>query len=125
MKPFKPTSLAEKFDPEDSPLYPNPSDMPEDEDAASTLKSAHLAEWVHGMVADEHHHHDPYYFDQHGKRHYKRGNGYEGKGHNHYGKKEDNGYYGVDTPGYSVSKGFEDAYGLYKGKDLKAEGTVP
>jgi hypothetical protein len=63
MKPFKPTSLAEKFDPEDSPLYPNPTDMPADEDAASTLKSAHLAEWVHGMTADEHHHHDPYYFD--------------------------------------------------------------
>jgi hypothetical protein len=46
-------------------------------------------------------------------------------GHNHYGKGQPTGYYGVDTPGYSTSKGFEDAYGLYKGKDLKAEGTVP
>lgn len=115
MLPFKAVSLAEKFDPEDSPLYPNPNDMAEDEDAASTLKSAHLAEWVHGMVADKHHHHDPYYFDSHGKRHYKAGNGYEGPGHNHYGKGNDTGFYGVDTPGYTPSKGFEEAYGLYKG----------
>jgi len=101
--------------------------MNEDEDAAGTLKSAHLAEWLHGMGGSraQHHHHDPYYIDQHGKRHYKLpGGGYEGAGRSHYGRKESHGYYGANTPGSVISKGFEDAYGYYKGgaKDAKGDG---
>jgi len=91
--------------------------MNEDEDAAGTLKSAHLAEWIHGLGGDRtvHHHHDPYYIDQHGKRHYTLPHGgYEGPGHSHYGKKVPHGYYGEHTPGSEITKGFDDAYGYYK-----------
>jgi len=90
--------------------------MNEDEDAAGTLKSAHLAEWIHGMGGDRtvHHHHDPYYIDEHGKRHYTLPyGGYEGPGRNHYGKKSPHGNYGFALPGYEVTKGFDDAYGYY------------
>lgn len=116
MKPFKAVSLADKYDPSAAPKYPNPDEMNEDEDAAGTLKSAHLAEWIHGLGGDraDHHHHDPYYIDEHGKRHYKLPHGgYEGPGHSHYGKKEAHGHYGHATPGSVVSPGFEDANGYY------------
>ena len=42
--------------------------MLEDEDTASTLKSAHLAEWIekNGGDPSKHHHHDPYHLDENG-----------------------------------------------------------
>jgi len=122
LKPFDPKTLADKYDPSAAPKYPDPEDMNEDEDAAGTLKSAHLAEWLHGMGGSraQHHHHDPYYIDQHGKRHYKLPHGgYEGPGRSHYGKGQGHGYYGHATPGSKVSPGFEDAYGYYKGGGSK------
>lgn len=129
LKPFQPKSLAEKYDPSEAPTYPNPDEMNEDEDAAGTLKSAHLAEWIHGLGGDRsmHHHHDPYYIDQHGKRHYNLPHGgYEGPGRSHYGKKEAHGFYGEHTPGSKISKGFDDAYGYYKsGSEGTAEGKGP
>lgn len=86
MKPFKPRTLAEKYDPGDAPEYPDPTSMDEDEDTAGTLKSAHLAEWLHGYHNENHH--DPFYLDEYGKRHYNlQHGGYEGPGHNHYGRK--------------------------------------
>ena len=125
MKPFDPKTLADKYDPSAAPKYPNPDEMNEDEDAAGTLKSAHLAEWIHGMGGSraEHHHHDPYYIDQHGKRHYNLPHGgYEGPGRSHYGKGESHGYYGAATPGSRVTKGWEDSYG-YMANAPPAEGA--
>lgn len=49
LKPFDPKTLADKYDPSAAPKYPDPEEISEDEDAAATLKSAHLAEWLHGM----------------------------------------------------------------------------
>ena len=89
MRPYVPKTPAEKYDPNDAPQYPNPTAMDEDEDMASTLKSAHLAEWIHGYSGDDHHHHDPYYIDENGKRHYNLNyGGYEGPGRNHYGRNQ-------------------------------------
>ena len=104
--------------------------MEEDDDTASTLKSAHLAEWIHGMGGRDHHHHDPYYVDEHGKRHYQHPHaGYEGPGHVHYGRSTPTGYYGAYLEGYSPDKAWESAYGLYKGgagdNDTDSNSTVP
>lgn len=75
----------------------------EDEETASTLKSAHLAEWIHknGGDATVHHHHDPYHLDENGKKTvYKRpGEGYEGVGFDHYGKDDVDGFYGTSRTG--------------------------
>jgi len=59
---------SEAYDPAEAPRYVLPQDMLEDEDTASTLKSAHLAEWIHknGGDANKHHHHDPYHIDENG-----------------------------------------------------------
>lgn len=89
LKPYVPKTPSEKYDPADAPEYPDPHSMDEDEDTASTLKSAHLAEWIHGLSQSDHHHHDPFYIDEHGKRHYNLNHGgYEGPGHSHYGRNQ-------------------------------------
>lgn len=124
LKPFDPKTLADKYDPSAAPKYPDPEEMNEDEDAAGTLKSAHLAEWIHGMGGSraQHHHHDPYYIDEHGKRHYKLPHGgYEGPGRSHYGKGQSHGYYGHATPGSAVSKGWEDSNGYMNDKAMSDE----
>lgn len=53
--PYKPKTLAEAYDPSKAPSYPNPWNSYEDDDAAGTLKSAHLAEWIHGYHGYKHH----------------------------------------------------------------------
>lgn len=77
--------------------------MLEDEETSSTLKSAHLAEWIHKNGGDpaQHHHHDPYHLDENGKATpYKRpGGGYEGVGFNHVGKDDADGFYGTSANG--------------------------
>lgn len=75
----------------------------EDEETADTLKSAHLAEWIHkNGGSDRHHHHDPYHIDGDGKEtEYSRpGGGYAGVGFDHVGKGEVNGFYGYSNKGY-------------------------
>jgi len=85
-------NMSDAYNPEEAPQYILPADMMEDEETASTLKSAHLSEWIHknGGKEDQHHHHDPYHLDENGKATtYKRpGGGYEGVGFDHVGKNE-------------------------------------
>lgn len=112
--PYKPKTLAEAYDPSKAPDYPNPWSSYEDDDAAGTLKSAHLAEWIHGYHGD--HHHDKYYKDAYGKRHYQLPyGGYEGPGHDHYGKNLGHGNYGKYNPDGEAKEGWEDSVGYYKG----------
>ena len=72
--------------------------MIEDEETSDTLKSAHLAEWIHknGGNPDRHHHHDPYHIDGQGNEtEYSRpGGGYGGVGFDHAYRNELNGNYG-------------------------------
>lgn len=92
-------NMSDAYNPEEAPQYILPADMMEDEETASTLKSAHLSEWIHknGGKEDQHHHHDPYHLDENGKATtYKRpGGGYEGVGFDHVGKNEQDGFYGT------------------------------
>lgn len=102
-------SISDAYDPEKAPEYTLPKDLIEDDDTASTLKSAHLAEWLHhnGGDKDVHHHHDPYYIDGEGNtRHYNRpGGGYQGVGFNHDYSKSESGHYGEFNTGYQVTPG--------------------
>lgn len=94
----------------------------EDEDTASTLKSAHLAEWIHknGGEASQHHHHDPYHLDENGKATpYRRpGGGYEGVGFNHFGKNDPDGYYGTSNLGAECVPQYEHVLGCVLGANL-------
>jgi len=86
------------YDPSTAPQYVLPKDNVEDEDVASTLKSSHLSEWIHGTGGNQemHHHHDPFYTDEGDhQRYYSRpGGGYEGIGHDHDGRDVAHGNYG-------------------------------
>lgn len=81
--------------------------MLEDEDTADTLKSAHLAEWIHKNGGDglKHHHHDPYYLDGEGKEtEYARpGGGYGGVGFDHAYRNDIDGGYGENNKNYKTS----------------------
>ena len=104
-------SISDAYKPEDAPEYTLPKDLIEDDDTAATLKSAHLAEWLHhnGGDKDTHHHHDPYYIDGEGNtRHYKRpGLGYEGRGFDHEYAPTESGHYGEFNPQYEPAPGDE------------------
>ena len=125
-------TTSDAYDPGEAPSYTLPKDMMEDEDTASTLKSAHLAEWIHknGGDGDRHHHHDPYHIDEAGVEHrYARpGGGYEGVGFNHYGQDEESGFYGTANPGARCTPSYEHIKGCvaghnlntFKGKSLEA-----
>ena len=96
--------------------------MLEDEETAMTLKSAHLAEWIHKTGGDpnQHHHHDPYHLDENGKETlYKRpGGGYEGVGFDHYGKNEEHGFYGTARAGADKTPRYEHIKGCVLGANL-------
>lgn len=95
----------------------------EDEETASTLKSAHLAEWIHknGGDATRHHHHDPYHVDENGvETPYKRpGGGYEGVGFSHYGKDEVEGFYGTSNAGAACVPAYEHIEGCVAGGNIQ------
>ena len=95
----------------------------EDEDTASTLKSAHLAEWIHKNGGDAlvHHHHDPYHLDENGQQTpYKRpGGGYEGVGFNHEGKDEEDGNYGTSQIGADCVPKYTHIRGCVLGGNLE------
>lgn len=96
--------------------------MLEDEDTSQTLKSAHLAEWIHktGGDPEQHHHHDPYHLDENGKETiYKRpGGGYEGVGFDHYGKDNADGFYGTAKAGADCVPKYEHIKGCVLGGNL-------
>ena len=121
--PEKAKQLAsEAYNPEEAPAYTLPKDMMEDEDTASTLKSAHLAEWIHknGGDGDRHHHHDPYHIDEEGNEHlYARpGGGYEGVGFDHYGKDQESGFYGSTNPGARCTPAYVHIKGCVAGHNI-------
>lgn len=85
--------------------------MLEDEDTADTLKSAHLAEWIHHNGGDpsRHHHHDAYHIGDGGKEtpYARPGGGYGGVGFNHVGRDEAHGFYGLSNGNYQTSEDFD------------------
>lgn len=88
-----------------------------DPEVASTLKSGHLSEWLHGVSGADHHHHDPYHMDKSGHRTYADGfKGYEGgPGFDHAGKADVNGGYGTFNKDYAPAGNFSGSYGMYGG----------
>ena len=97
--------------------------MMEDEETASTLKSAHLAEWIHknGGDPDVHHHHDPYHLDENGNQtvYARPGGGYEGVGFNHYGKDDVDGFYGTSKSGAECAPTYKHIEGCVLGGNLE------
>lgn len=55
-------SLSEAYDPEKAPTYSG-FGAGEDPDVSSTLKSAHLAEFIHGVNGAGSSHHNNFYMD--------------------------------------------------------------